>query len=47
MDLPSSLKAIGEGAFESCQLLEKIEIPAFVNRIKKNTFKDCSSMASH
>ena len=42
--LPSSVTAIGNGAFLGCVNLEKIEIPSSVTEIGGGAFSDCSSL---
>ena len=40
----TKLESIGKGAFESCDLLEGISIPAGVTEILEFTFKDCKAI---
>ena len=40
----SSLKEIGQGAFDSCTSLTSIVIPALVNCIKYYAFKECRNL---
>lgn len=44
--LPSTLKYIMPGAFESCSKLEVIDIPNGVIKIEEGTFAYCSSLMS-
>lgn len=37
----SQLETIGEGCFEMCEKLEKIEVPESVNEIQKSAFESC------
>ena len=44
--LPSSIKAIGKGAFQSCTGLQTIALPSGITYIESNAFRGCSSLRS-
>lgn len=44
--LPSSLKEIGEGAFETSRKLKNITIPAAVEKLGKKSFAECEALES-
>ena len=44
--LPSSLKTIGNSAFEGCIAIEKIVIPDSVKTVGENAFTSCASLKS-
>ena len=44
--LPSTLRSIGEGAFEGCNALKSIIIPPSVEEIKNNAFYGCASLSN-
>ena len=44
INLPISLKVIGEEAFANCVNLYRIEIPDSVNEIKQNSFFGCNNL---
>lgn len=44
--ISDTVTEIGASAFEGCYKLTKIEIPSSVKVIKKDSFKDCSSLKS-
>ena len=44
VELPDSLKVIGERAFEYCENLSEIEIPESVTEIGRGAFFDCKSL---
>ena len=46
IELPPSVKSIGEAAFSSCRNLREINIPQGVTVIKQGTFRDCESLAA-
>ena len=43
--LPNSLIKIGEGAFQNCTNLKKVEIPDSVSEIGRSAFSGCSSLS--
>ena len=43
-DLPESVSAIGNGAFEGCSSMTSFVIPEAVTAIRPSTFKGCSSL---
>lgn len=45
LTLPSTLKTIGEGAFEGCKALPEIDLSA-ITSVGKNAFKGCASLRS-
>ena len=45
-DIPSSVTAIGETAFEGCTSLASVSIPEGVTSIGNDAFDDCTSLAS-
>ncbi|MBR2902288.1 MAG: leucine-rich repeat domain-containing protein [Clostridia bacterium] len=46
VSLPSTLKEIGESAFEHCESLQEVVIPEGVTRIESYAFKDCLLLKS-
>ena len=44
MEIPDSVKEIGDGAFFDCTNLKKIAISKGLNAINKFTFRKCSSL---
>lgn len=44
--LPETIHAIGEGAFQNCELLKEVNIPDGVTVIGANAFSGCTSLAS-
>ena len=46
VQLPSSLKSIGQEAFCECELLTSITIPASVEKIRRAAFADCYSLST-
>lgn len=44
VELPSSVKTIGKGAFWGCSELRNINIPEGVSRINDNTFVECRNL---
>jgi len=47
IDLPSSLKTIGESAFVGCSSLTEITIPSGVTSIGNRAFSDCTNLKSY
>ena len=46
VNIPSSVKKIGEHAFSGCFRLESIEIPNSITTLEKNVFSDCYQLKS-
>lgn len=46
LTFPEDMVAIGEYAFENCQMLEGIVIPANLTLLKRYAFRDCSNLNS-
>ena len=46
INLPKSLKIIGEGAFNRCHNITAITISPGLNEIKSNTFEECTSLTN-
>ncbi|MCR5312476.1 MAG: leucine-rich repeat domain-containing protein, partial [Bacteroidaceae bacterium] len=46
IDLPSSVKLIGESAFSGCACLTSLVIPSSVTEVKRSAFYGCDSLNS-
>ena len=46
IDVPSSVRYIGEGAFYSCKILQRCVIPHGVQKILSKTFAQCYSLSA-
>lgn len=46
IELPASLRAIGESAFSGCKALADINIPEGVTEIRQATFRDCDALSA-
>ena len=44
VEMPDTVKYIGEGAFEGCKNLEHIDIPNSLRHISRSLFRDCSCL---
>ena len=44
VNLPSSIREIGVGAFSGCKLLENVELPSGISRLRKDVFAGCERL---
>lgn len=44
LELPNSLRKIGNGAFKGCKQLKKVELPSGLSEIPKECFSGCKSL---